>query len=100
MFYFLLRSTISVSLMQFSMYLMTGLFCIVAFLFCFLLFAFSLLMMKIFVRFQYKLTILFILLGQQAFAFRAINKVCLLCVHAVMLLLGGFGYLLMLFLEM
>ena len=55
--------------------------------------------MQFFLRLQYKLAIFLVMLGRGEIHFDESNKVCLLGLHVLLLLIGGFGWLFLLFIE-
>ena len=85
--------------LRFLIYFFSGLFTLFAFVTLSLTFLVSYAMMQVFLRLQYKLTIFLILLGRRRFVFEEINKMCLFGLHIVMVLVGGFGWFFLLFIE-
>ena len=74
------------------------------FAFCFTLFALSFIigygLMKLFLRFQYKLTILLLLMRTRVISFKDVNNAIIYWFHVVMVLTGGFGWLFLLFIDL
>ena len=56
--------------------------------------------MHLFLRFQYKLSILLILMGRHRVDFNSLNVYLVYCLHIWLLLIGGFGWTFLLFIEM
>ncbi|XP_050411502.1 transmembrane protein 250 [Patella vulgata] len=54
---------------------------------------------KIFLRFQYKLTLFLIFLDRQPFELKLMNDISIFCLHVMLILMGGFGSLAMFFVE-
>nr|XP_006811530.1 PREDICTED: protein C9orf69-like [Saccoglossus kowalevskii] len=53
----------------------------------------------VFLRFQYKLTVLLIMINRDRFNFHKLNEGLIYCIHVVMLLLGGLGWCAMMFVD-
>ncbi len=86
--------------LRFLIYFSSGFFTIVAFVFVSLSFLIGYCLMHLFLRFQYKITIFLLLLGRRGFAFNDLNKFLVYCLHLMMVFIGGFGWVFMLFVEM
>ncbi|XP_070533004.1 transmembrane protein 250-like [Ptychodera flava] len=52
-----------------------------------------------FLRFQYKLTVLLIMINRDRLNFQKFNDAFIYCIHIVMLLVGGFGWCCLMFIE-
>ncbi len=85
--------------LQFMIYFSLGLFTMMAFVMSVFIFILSYTFTHVFLRFQYKLTILLILLGRQRIGFDDLNTLCIYSLHVIMLFIGGFGWIFILFIE-
>ncbi|KAH1179283.1 hypothetical protein KIL84_021866 [Mauremys mutica] len=55
---------------------------------------------RIFLRFQYKLSIILLLLGRRRVDFSLMNELLIYGIHVTMLLVGGLGWCFMVFVDM
>ncbi len=94
-----LHRSIVFSHLQFEIYFSLGIFTIAAFLVMMMVFFCGYGLMHIFLRFQYKLTIVLIMLGRRRISFDDVNKLFIFVLHMLMLFIGGFGWIFMLFIE-
>lgn len=67
-------------------------------LLCFLYLC-SYLSARLFIRFQYKMALFFVLLQRQPFSFHNFNTLLVQFLQIMLMFIGGFGYLCMLFVE-
>ena len=85
---------------RFSMYLMSGLvsmFCLAVLGIVFLVgYGFTYLCL----RFQYKVTLFLILLQRQPFELKVWNDIIIFLLHICLILIGGFGYISIIFIEL
>lgn len=86
--------------LRFIMFLSSGLLINLGVLLTTVFFIFSFVGMHVFLRFQYKLGIFLVMLGRQQIQFHKLNQFCLYCLHVMMLMLGGFGWLSLLYIEL
>ena len=84
----------------FSIYFVTGLLSIVLFSVFGILLVILYVWMILFIRFQYKFSIMLLLLRVHIFDFRMINKVTLLTLHLVMVIVGGCAYITLMFIVL
>ena len=96
---FLHRSVIF-SHLRFLIYFSSGIFTMIAFIVMVIVFFVGYIFTHMFLRFQYKLTIFLILLGRRRIGFDELNKVFVYGLHVVMLFIGGFGWIFLLFVEL
>ena len=81
----------------FSVYFVSGLLSVVLFIFFGILFVGFYVWVMLFIRFQYKFSIILLLLRVHIFDFRTLNKVLILVLHIIMLIVGGCGYITLMF---
>ncbi|KAK7451828.1 hypothetical protein BaRGS_00031388 [Batillaria attramentaria] len=79
-----------------STYLLSFIF---FFLLC-LVFLVSYVGLKLFLRLQLKLALFLLLVQRRPFEFAALNKFFVLCLHIMLVLIGGFAYLALSFVDM
>ncbi|XP_009979821.1 PREDICTED: protein C9orf69 homolog [Tauraco erythrolophus] len=65
-----------------------------------ILFCLQYLGIRIFLRFQYKLSIILLLLGRRRVDFSLMNELLIYGIHVTMLLVGGLGWCFMVFVDM
>lgn len=99
-FDFVLHEAIIFHHLRFTIYLTSGLLTIFAFLLSALAFFLTFGFLHLFLRFQYKLSILLLMMQHQIIDFNALNKAFLYYIHMLMILIGGFGWILVLFIEL
>ena len=85
---------------RFMFILGAGLVCLLMFVITGLLFVFSYFGTRLFLRFQFKLTVLFIMLRQDRFHFEKLNNFIIYFLHVNMMLIGGFAYIFMFFIDL
>lgn len=56
-------------------------------------------LVHILLRFQYKMNILLVLMEQPQLNCQAVNKLCIYFLHVVMMLIGGFGWISLLYID-
>lgn len=84
----------------FSVYFVFGLLSIILFLFFGILFLGLYVWIMLFIRFQYKFSIMLLLLRVHIVDFRTLNKMMILVLHIVMLIVGGCGYITLMFIVL
>lgn len=81
-------------------YLSTHLLSSIAFVVLSLLFIVSYIGVRLFLRFQLKLAMYLILLQRVPFEFKILNQTFILCLNIMLVLIGGFGFLAISFIDM
>ena len=99
-FDFFLQRSLVFSHMRFLLYFTAGLVAMVMFFLVTLIFMATYLAYSFFLRFQYKLTVFLLMLGRRHFQFGDINCAIFYFIHLLMMLVGGFGWISLLFIEM
>ena len=84
----------------FSIYFVLGLLSIVLFLFFGIILVVLYVWMILFIRFQYKFSIMLLLLRVHIFDFRTLNKILILTLHIVMVIVGGCAYISLMFIVL
>ena len=84
---------------RFSMYFSIGLLSMIAIIVAGTLFGLGYAVCQLFFRFQYKMNIVFILMQQPQLDFNRVNKLCVYSLRVVMMLIGGFGWLSLLYID-
>ena len=80
-------------------YFTTGLLSMLAVILSAVIFCVFYVSMRLFLRFQFKLSVLFVLLQQRRLDFHVLNKLCIYCIHVIMLFIGGFGWISLLYID-
>lgn len=94
------RSSIWKSHYAFSIYFVFGLLSVILFLLFGVLFVVFYVWILLFIRFQYKFSILLLLLRVHIFDFRTFNKFLILSLHIIMLIVGGCAYITLMFITL
>ncbi|XP_066294907.1 transmembrane protein 250-like [Branchiostoma lanceolatum] len=87
-------------LLRLVLYLSAALFTLAAFVFCGIVFMSEYIFIQLFLRFQYKFTVLLILMGRRRIDFSKINTLIIYYIHFTMLMVGGFGWCSLMFVEL
>ena len=95
----MLRTSLTASHIRFIIYFSVGLFSMVAMIMTALLFAVCYFTTRLFLRFQYKLAILFVMLDQRRLDFHKVNGFCIYWLHVFLLFIGGFGWVSLLYFD-
>lgn len=98
-FDFLMERSLLYGHMRFLILFSFGLFTMTAFVLLGSLFLVGYALMQFFLRLQYKLAIFLVMLGRRQLHFDDINKFWLLVLQISLLLIGGFGWIFLLFIE-
>ena len=98
-FDFFMHRALIFSHLRFIIYFSSGLFTMAAFLILGTTFLLFYMAIHLFFRFQYKLTILLLLLRRRRIDFNTLNNAIIYTLHMTLLFIGGFGWIFMLFIE-
>jgi len=85
---------------RFMMYFTAGIVSMALFVLMTFAFFISYFAWRLFLRFQFKLTVFIIMLGREHIPFHDCNTYMLYYLHIMMMLIGGFGWLTLLFIEL
>lgn len=85
---------------RFLLYFSCSLFTSILWVALSILFCLQYLSIRVFLRFQYKLSIILLLLGRRRVEFSLMNELLIYGIHVTMLLVGGLGWCFMVFVDM
>ncbi|NWI38873.1 TM250 protein, partial [Picathartes gymnocephalus] len=95
-----LKSRWMYGFIRFLLYFSCSLFTSILWVALSILFCLQYLGIRIFLRFQYKLSIILLLLGRRRVDFSLMNELLIYGIHVTMLLVGGLGWCFMVFVDM
>ncbi|XP_053328932.1 transmembrane protein 250 [Spea bombifrons] len=95
-----LKSRWMYGFIRFLLYFSCSLFTSILWVALSVLFCLQYLGIRIFLRFQYKLSIILLLLGRRRVDFSLVNELLIYGIHVTMLLVGGLGWCFMVFVDM
>ncbi|KAM3825461.1 transmembrane protein 250 isoform 1-T1 [Vipera latastei] len=95
-----LKSRWMYGVIRFLLYFSCSLFTSVLWVALAALFCLQYLSIRFFLRFQYKLSIILLLMGRRRVDFSLVNELLIYAIHVTMLLVGGLGWCFMVFVDM
>ncbi|XP_029468526.1 transmembrane protein 250 [Rhinatrema bivittatum] len=95
-----LKSRWMYGFVRFLLYFSCSLFTSILWVVLSILFCLQYVGIRIFLRFQYKLSIILLLLGRRRVDFGLLNELLIYGIHVTMLLVGGLGWCFMVFVDM
>ncbi|XP_066466927.1 transmembrane protein 250 [Tiliqua scincoides] len=95
-----LKSRWMYGFIRFLLYFSCSLFTSILWVALSVLFCLQYLSIRVFLRFQYKLSIILLLLGRRRVDFSLLNELLIYGIHVTMLLVGGLGWCFMVFVDM
>lgn len=85
---------------QYILYFMSGLSAMLIFFILGTVFVIGYVLTRIFLRFQYKIAVFLVLCQRRPFELRQVNHVLVQVLQIMLLLIGGLGYICLLFVDM